>query len=106
MTDRIHELTQNNFQQEVLQSSIPVLVDFWATWCGPCRALAPKIEAIAKSFAGKVKIGKIDVDQNPELAAKYGVRSIPTIVFFKNGVTAGQLVGNVPQDSIEQLIQG
>lgn len=106
MAKDITELSSNNFSQEVLQSPIPVLVDFWATWCGPCRALAPKIEAVAKSFAGKVKIGKIDVDQNPELAAKYGVRSIPTLVFFKNGSTAGQLVGNVPQDSIEQLIQG
>lgn len=82
------------FQQEVLESDVPVLVDFWATWCGPCRAIAPHLEVLADDYAGKAKIVKIDVDQNPNMAAKFGVRGIPTLLVFKGGEVVDNIVGN------------
>ncbi len=105
MAEGILELNADNFSQEVLQSTTPVLVDFWAIWCGPCRALAPTLETVAKLHTGQVKIGKLNVDDHPELAARYGVRSIPTVILFKNGNHAGQIVGNVPQTAIETLLK-
>lgn len=85
--------TESNFDTDVLQSDVPVLVDFWAPWCGPCRALAPVIEEIAEEVHGKAKVGKVNVDEEPGLAAKYGIRSIPTLLFIKNGDVADQQVG-------------
>jgi len=99
------EVNDANFQTEVLQSETPVLVDFWAGWCGPCRALAPTVEEIANAYAGKVKVCKLDVDGSPNTAAQYGIRSIPTILFFKAGQQAGQLVGNVPRGAIEEVMK-
>ena len=97
-------LTEQNFEQEVLKSDIPVLVDFWATWCGPCRMLAPTIAKIAEEQEGKIKVGKIDVDEEPELAAKYGIASIPTLMVFKNGVVAKTSIGVIPKAAIEALL--
>lgn len=96
-------LTEQNFEQEVLKSDIPVLVDFWATWCGPCRMLAPTIAKVAEEQEGKIKVGKIDVDEEPELAAKYGIASIPTLMVFKNGEVAKTSIGVVPKAAIEAL---
>ena len=93
-------LTEQNFEQEVLKSDIPVLVDFWATWCGPCRMLAPTIAKIAEEQSGVIKVGKVDVDEEPELAAKYGIASIPTLMVFKNGECTDTQVGFAPKDQI------
>lgn len=101
----IVEVTDNNFQTEVLQSQTPVLVDFWAAWCGPCRALAPTIEQVADERAGSVKVCKLDVDGNPNTAAQFGIRSIPTILLFSAGHQVGQLVGNVPKGAIDELLK-
>ncbi len=97
-------LTESNFEQEVLQSEIPVLVDFWATWCGPCRMLAPTIAKIAEEQAGKIKVGKIDVDEEPELAARFGIASIPTLMIFKSGVVVKSSVGVQPKAAIEAML--
>ncbi len=96
-------LTESNFEEEVLKSEIPVLVDFWATWCGPCRMLAPMIEKIAEEQSGVIKVGKIDVDEEPELAAKYGIASIPTLMVFKGGQVVKTSIGVIPKASIEAL---
>ena len=96
-------LTEQNFEEEVLKSEIPVLVDFWATWCGPCRMLAPTIAKIAEEQRGVVKVGKVDVDEEPELAAKYGIASIPTLMVFKNGAVVKSSIGVVPKAAIEAL---
>lgn len=96
-------LTEQNFEEEVLKSDIPVLVDFWATWCGPCRMLAPTIAKIAEEQSGVIKVGKVDVDEEPELAAKYGIASIPTLMVFKNGSVVKSSIGVVPKAAIEAL---
>jgi thioredoxin 1 len=101
----VFEVSDSNWQNEVLGSSTPVLVDFWAGWCGPCRALAPTIEAVADEHAGRVKVCKLDVDGNPNTAAQYSIRSIPTILLFKGGQQVGQLVGNVPKGAIDELLK-
>lgn len=104
MAGTVPEFTDANFDAEVLKSSTPVLVDFWAPWCGPCRMLAPSIEALSKDYDGKVKIGKLNTDDNGETAAKFGIRSIPTLLIFKDGQVVNQLVGALPKDKIaEQL---
>ena len=98
-------ITDQNFQAEVLASEQPVLIDFWATWCGPCRAIAPAVEELAKEYKGKVKIGKMDIDAHQDTPAKYGVMSIPTLLLFKNGKVADQIVGAVPKSKLDQMIK-
>lgn len=105
MSKNILEIADMNFEQEVLKSSTPVLVDFWAEWCGPCKALAPTIEELANGYAGKIKFCKVNVDDNPAIAARFGIRSIPTLILFQNSQPKGQLVGNVPRNSIEGLFK-
>ncbi|MEI7752555.1 MAG: thioredoxin [Candidatus Omnitrophota bacterium] len=97
-------LTDANFQAEVLQSTQPVLVDFWAEWCGPCRMLGPVVEKIAVANAGRIVVGKMNVDENPNTPQKYGVQGIPTVIFFKDGEVAKQLVGFQAQDKIQKAI--
>jgi thioredoxin 1 len=92
------EITDANFEQEVLKSDIPVLIDFWAVWCGPCKMIAPHIEALANEYEGKAKIGKLDVDSYPDLATHYGIRGIPTILIFRDGKVVDRIVGNYPKD--------
>ncbi len=94
-------LDSGNFDSEVLQSDVPVLVDFWAAWCGPCKAIAPTLDAIANDLGGSAKIAKLNVDDHPELAGQYGVQSIPTMVVFKNGVEVDRTIGVVPRAEIE-----
>ena len=103
--ENVLEFTDDNFDAEVLQSSTPVLVDFWATWCAPCKAIAPVVEQLATAFLGKVKIGKVNVDENPATPGQYGVRGIPTLILFKDGQIVDQLVGAVPKNQLESLIQ-
>ena len=98
------DVTDANFQTEVVQSKLPVLVDFWATWCGPCRAIAPHLDALAQTYAGKIRVGKCDIDHNPGVPTQFEIRSVPTLLLFKNGQVAGQLVGAVPRARIEDLI--
>ena len=100
----ILELTNNNFEQEVLQSDLPVLVDFWATWCGPCKMFGPIVEEFAEENEGKVKVGKVNVDEQPELARKYGIMSIPTAIFFKGGEIDEQMVGLQSKETLEDLL--
>lgn len=103
----MHEitLTMENFEAEVLQSDKPVLVDFWATWCGPCRMIAPVVEEIAKEYAGKVKVGKVNVDEQPQLAAAFSIESIPTIKIFKNGKVTDSVIGYQPKEKLEALLK-
>lgn len=98
-------LTDANFEEEVLQSDVPVLIDFWAVWCGPCRIIAPVVEELAEEYDGKVKVGKLDVDENQESAVKYGVRSIPTLLIFKGGEVADTIIGAVPKAQIQQRLE-
>ncbi len=100
MGANIENITDAQFDSVVLKSDQPTLVDFWAEWCGPCRALAPKLEEISQEMAGKIKIVKVNVDENREYAAKYGVRGIPTMIIFKNGSEVEQISGNVPKETI------
>lgn len=97
-------ITEANFEKEVLKSDLPVLVDFWADWCGPCKMLSPIIADIAKEYEGKVKVGKINIDEEQELAMKYRVASIPTLVLFKDGQAVNRLVGAVPKSQIEAML--
>jgi thioredoxin 1 len=103
-SDLIINVTDADFKANVLDSDTPVLVDFWATWCAPCRALAPKVEAIASEYAGKLAVAKVDIDKNRKTAMNYNVRSIPTVLVFKGGEVVGQVVGNVDQDRLKALV--
>jgi thioredoxin 1 len=98
-------VTDATFEKEVLQSSTPVLVDFWAEWCGPCRGLAPKLEEIGTEMTGKVRIVKINIDENQGAPQKFGIRSIPTMILFKNGQQVEQLLGNLPKENIVEMIK-
>jgi len=97
-------LNEANFKQEVLESSLPVLIDFWAGWCQPCHMIAPIVEEITADYEGKVKVGKVDVDANQQLAANYGLRSIPTLLLFKNGKVVDISIGVVPKQQVAQMI--
>ncbi|MBL93265.1 MAG: thioredoxin [Myxococcales bacterium] len=104
MSENTIDLTDANFQSEVLESSEPVLVDFWAPWCAPCRALTPTVDALATDFAGKVKVGKMNIDENPGTPGSLGVRSIPTLVMFKGGRPVDQVVGAVAKSKLEEMM--
>jgi thioredoxin 1 len=98
------EVSDATFDQEVLQSEQPVLVDFWAVWCGPCKAIAPIVDELATSYAGKLKVAKVNVDQNGATPSRYGIRGIPALLFFKGGKVADQIVGYVPRDVIVEKV--
>ena len=101
----VFDVTDASFDEEVLKSDQLVLVDFWAAWCGPCKMIAPAVEAIAASYVGKVKVAKVNVDQNGAAPSRYGIRGIPALLFFKGGKVADQIVGYVPQDVIEDKVK-
>jgi thioredoxin 1 len=103
-SENVMAFTDANFDREVLQSDIPVLVDFWATWCAPCKAIAPLVDAVADEHVGKVKVGKVNVDENQSTPTKFNVRGIPTLILFKGGVVVEQIVGAVPKSQLEAMI--
>ena len=104
MAENLIEFTDDNFDTEVLKSNLPVLVDFWAEWCGPCKMIGPIVEEIASDYAGKVKVGKVNVDFNNQVAMQYGIRGIPALLVFKSGAVANQIVGAVPKNDITQIL--
>jgi len=106
MTQNIIELDDDSFEEKVLKSEKPVMVDFWAPWCGPCKAIAPTIEALEKEYGDKLTFAKVNVDENPISPSNYGVQAIPTLIFFKNGKIADQITGMVAKEKLEETIKG
>lgn len=104
MSEKVAEVRDHDFEAEVLNSQIPVLVDFWAVWCAPCRMIAPVVDAIAEKYEGKAKIVKLNVDENMVTSGKYNIRGIPTLLLFKNGEVKEQIVGNTTKDTISKMI--
>ncbi len=104
MTNKVRPVTKENFEQDVLQSKRPVLVDFYADWCGPCKVVGPIVEELGNDYAGRLDVRKVDVDSNPELAGQYGVRGIPTLILFKEGVAQDTIVGAVPKSQLTEVI--
>lgn len=105
MNNNVVQLKDASFEDDVLKSKQPVLIDFWAVWCGPCRMVAPVVEELADDYAGKVKVGKVDVDNNPQTAMNYSIRSIPTILLFKDGQVVDSVVGAVPKQNLANMIE-
>src|SRR6266567_3179417 len=104
-SDKMVEVTDANFQTEILNSQVPALVDFWAAWCAPCRAIAPHVEALAKEYEGKIRVGKCDIDSNQGVPSQFDIRSIPTLLMFKQGKVVGSIVGMRPRAQIEEMIK-
>ncbi len=104
-SDKVFQFTDAQFDTDVLKSDIPVVVDFWATWCAPCLAIAPILDQLADEYEGRIKVGKVNVDENPATPGQYGVRGIPTMILFKDGEIVDQLVGAVPKKQVEALLQ-
>jgi len=101
----IQQVTDKSFTAEVLSANVPVLVDFWATWCGPCRSISPIVEELAKEFSGRIKVTKLNVDENPATPSQYGVRGIPTLILFKEGKIFEQIVGAVPKNRLVAMVE-
>ena len=106
MSDKIVHVSDATFDQEVLNSELPVLVDFWAEWCGPCKMIAPVLDELADQFDGKLKIAKVDVDANPDIPPKFGIRGIPTLIVFKDGNAEATKVGALSKTQLEEWVQG
>ena len=104
-SDKVIQLSDDSFENDVLKSSTPVLVDFWASWCAPCKAISPVVDGLADDYDGQGKVGKLNVDENPATPGQYGVRGIPTLILFKDGKVVDQVVGAVPKNQLESLIK-
>ena len=105
MSDNVTEVTDSSFEKDVLQSAKPVLVDFWATWCAPCRMLEPTVDAVAEKFAATARVVKVNVDDNPSISQRYGIKGIPTLILFKGGKEEERVVGATSKDSISRMIE-